>query len=290
VSVWSGETKLGEHSIPPADLLQSVDGNSLPDIRRAHVPAFLRRAASRLSGSLDPSIEQIVDTIILLAESRASDPRFVKYIRFMSSAWTHCLFVAKYFPEINERASDLDKDRLCKQNSPGEMMSIIHHLYVLKSYGVSGAFAEFGSFKGYSSSMLSWACATLGIEMHIFDSFEGLPTSDSTYYRAGDFAGSLEEVHRNVELFGAIRKVEFHKGYFSESLRNCTLPPLISAWMDVDLQSSSQDVMTIADKAARIWRMDFRTASRKAPLAFSIKCHRSATWIACGSARCAATA
>jgi hypothetical protein len=49
------------------------------------------------------------------------------------------------------------------------------------------------------------------------------------------------------------------------------------------------DGSTIAvPMAVRIWRMDFRTASRKAPLAFSIKCQRSATWIACGSARCAA--
>jgi hypothetical protein len=248
VSVWSGETKLGEHSVLTVDPLQSMNGNSAQNTPGAYVPQFLRRAAIRLSGSRDPSVEQIVDTTISLAESRSSDPQFLKYVRFMSSAWNHCLFVSKYFPAVNERASDLDKDRLCKQNSPGEMISIIHHLYVLKSYGVPGAFAEFGCFKGYSSSMLSSACASLGIEMHIFDSFEGLPPSDSTYYRAGDFAGSLEEVRRNVERFGAMDNVVFHKGYFGESLRNCTLPPLSALWMDVDLQSSSRDVMTIADK------------------------------------------
>jgi O-methyltransferase len=248
VSVWSGETKLGEHRIISTDVLQSMDDDSAPDTRRAYVPAFLRRATIRLSGSQEPSVEQIVNTIISLAESRSSHPAFLQYVRFMSSAWNHCRFVDKYFPTLNERAADLDKDRLCKQNSPVEMMSIIHHLYVLQSYGVSGAFAEFGSFKGYSSSMLSWACASLGIEMHIFDSFEGLPPSDSGYYRAGDFAGSLEEVRRNIELFGAAGNVVFHKGYFSESLRNSALPPLLSLWMDVDLESSSRDVMTIADK------------------------------------------
>jgi O-methyltransferase len=249
VSVWSGETKLGEHSIlPAAALLHSMDGDSSADTRRAYVPSFVRRAATRLSGSLDPSVEQIVDTIILLAESRSSDPQFVKYVRFISSAWNHCDFVDKYFPWANDTVSASDKDFLCKQNSAGELISIMHHLYVLRSYGVSGAFAEFGSFKGYSSSILSWACASLGLEMHIFDSFEGLPPSTSTFYRAGDFAGSLEEVRHNIGLFGVMDSVVFHKGYFSESLRNCALPPLISLWMDVDLESSSRDVMTIAEK------------------------------------------
>lgn len=37
-----------------------------------------------------------------------------------------------------------------------------------------------------------------------------------------------------------------------------------------------------------ICRMDSRTASRKARLAFSIRCQRSATWTACGSALAAA--
>jgi hypothetical protein len=39
----------------------------------------------------------------------------------------------------------------------------------------------------------------------------------------------------------------------------------------------SDGLITVAPMAARICRMDFRTASRKALLAFSIKCHRSAT-------------
>jgi hypothetical protein len=36
--------------------------------------------------------------------------------------------------------------------------------------------------------------------------------------------------------------------------------------------------MVAAPTATRTWRMDLRTASRKAWLAFSIKCQRSATW------------
>jgi hypothetical protein len=38
--------------------------------------------------------------------------------------------------------------------------------------------------------------------------------------------------------------------------------------------------MVAAPIAARIWRMDLPTASRNARLAFSIKCQRSAIWVA----------
>ena len=74
-----------------------------------------------------------------------------------------------------------------------ELFSIIHQLYVLKSRGVEGKFAEFGCFKGYSSAILSYASQQLGLEMHIFDYFEGLPSAPAAGYEAGQYAGSLED-------------------------------------------------------------------------------------------------
>ena len=65
-------------------------------------------------------------------------------------------------------------------SSAPEMLSIAHYLYVLKSRGMWGRFAEFG-FKGFSMSMLSAACFQLGMAMDVFDSFAGLPPSDSKY-------------------------------------------------------------------------------------------------------------
>jgi hypothetical protein len=40
---------------------------------------------------------------------------------------------------------------------------------------------------------------------------------------------------------------------------------------------SSLGSIVVAPMTVRIWRIDFRTASRKARLAFSIRCQRSAT-------------
>ena len=52
---------------------------------------------------------------------------------------------------------------------------------------------------------------------------------------------------------------------------------------------SSLGSIAVAPIALRIWRIDLRTASRKARLPFSIRCQRSATCTACGRAVAAAS-
>ena len=166
----------------------------------------------------------------------------IAYFRFLRTCWSHFTFVEERFPKFNEIGKYGDKDFLARQNSKNEMLSIAHHLYCLCSYDLSGDLAEFGCFKGYSSSMLSFACSLLGTRMHIFDSFSGLPPSDSTYYRAGDFSGSLEEVQGNLALFGSPECVTMHPGYFKDTL-GLAVPLLKCLWMDVDLAASAADVM-----------------------------------------------
>ncbi len=191
----------------------------------------------------------IADKICSLPTWNVGDlPPITRYARYLRAISSHFLFVQRYFPEINQERGMSAIDILCKANSPQEMLSISNQLYVLRSYGVAGDFAEFGCFKGYSSAMLSYACSLLGIRMHVFDSFEGLPASQSNYYRKGDFSGGFDEVSRNVELFGSPSSVIYHRGFFSDTLRATDVPPLIALWMDVDLESSARDVMTIAHK------------------------------------------
>jgi O-methyltransferase len=193
--------------------------------------------------------QSIADKIVFSALSvngLHTVPALLKYIGFLRLTWEHCKYVERYFPSVNINKSAADKDWRAKQNSAQEMMSIIHHLYVLKSYGIVGDFAEFGCFKGFSSSMLSYACKLLDMRMHIFDSFAGLPESESYYYKAGDFLGSLTEVKNNVNQYGAADVCSFYKGYFSESLKSTNVPKLAALWLDVDLASSATDVMSIA--------------------------------------------
>lgn len=175
-------------------------------------------------------------------------PIFADYARYLTATRAHCEFVSRHFPTTNQSSVPGAPDYHCKPNSIREIFAIIHQLYVLKSWGVAGDFAEFGCFKGYSSSMLSFACDLLGIRMHIFDSFEGLPVAPGSGYQAGEYTGSLDEVRDNVTRFGTIAAVVFHKGFFSETFREWRPPQLMCLWMDVDLEASARDLMVVADQ------------------------------------------
>jgi hypothetical protein len=174
-------------------------------------------------------------------------PAFADYTRYLTVTWAHCRFVERHFPATNRSAEAGAADFHCKPNSVRELFAIIHQLYVLQSWGVTGDFAEFGCFKGYSSAMLSFACAQLGLTMHIFDSFEGLPPAPGSGYEAGQYAGSLDEVRDHVTRFGAVESVRFHQGFFADTFRGWRPPPLMCLWMDVDLEVSARDLMVIAD-------------------------------------------
>lgn len=187
-----------------------------------------------------------LETVLKSADLR-SIPAIADYARYLRSIWAHFNFVDQYFPPRNATAQADSPDFNCKPNSVFEMLSIAHQLYVLRSYGVEGAFAEFGCFKGFSSSMLSHACAMLGIPMHIFDSFEGLPPAEGSGYLAGEYAGSLDEVQDHVRRFGVIAGVEFHKGFFSETFKTYRPPRLMCLWMDVDLELSARDLLAALD-------------------------------------------
>ncbi|MEN7538291.1 TylF/MycF/NovP-related O-methyltransferase [Aurantiacibacter flavus] len=185
---------------------------------------------------------------ILLVPMLRETPAVADYIRYLSAIAAHFAFVDRFFPSANRQARPGSADFHGKPNSVAEITAIAHQLYVLKSHGVEGDFAEFGCFKGFSSAMLSFACQQLGLKMHIFDSFEGLPEAKHSGYTAGDYAGSLEEVTDNVRRLGAIDQVTFHKGFYADTFRDYRPPQLMCLWMDVDLEVSAKDMMVVADR------------------------------------------
>ncbi|WP_404712292.1 TylF/MycF/NovP-related O-methyltransferase [Sphingomonas sp. MMS24-J13] len=184
---------------------------------------------------------------IMLTPGLNALPVFADYARYLATTLAHCRFVERHFPATNRQAEAGAADFHCKPNSVRELFAIIHQLYVLKSWGVTGDFAEFGCFKGYSSAMLSFACSQLGLNMHVFNSFEGLPPAAGSGYEAGQYAGGLDEVRDHVARFGAINCVTFHKGFFADTFREWRPPALMCLWMDVDLEVSARDLMVIAD-------------------------------------------
>ena len=194
----------------------------------------------------ESSIEEAVDVLLFLLKtgSRQSGELF-PYFSYLNRIAHAFAFTARNF--LHMSASN-GKDLEAAASTPLEHFVIAHHLYTLKSHGVMGDLLEFGCFKGFSTSCLSFACRLLGMRMQVFDSFEGLPPSDSIFYEAGDFAGSLAEVKRNVGNFGSPEAVTYHKGFFADVLPHVELGPVACMWMDVDLAVSARDALQVLNR------------------------------------------
>lgn len=113
-----------------------------------------------------------------------------------------------------------------------------------------GCVVECGCYKGGSTVNLSRAAALAGRQLHVFDSFDGLPSPEAgdqehilhldqmmNTYERGMYAGSLEEVRSNVRRFGELSVCLFHKGWFEDTLPGFD-EACVTAFIDVDLRSS----------------------------------------------------
>lgn len=197
----------------------------------------------RVAPSWGPDdVGRAVADIAEILRDRAIVKPVLRYAQFLSSMHATFGFISTHFDRVNRLVDPTAKDYGAVATSAEEMLCIANHLYVLASRGLEGAFVELGCFKGFSSCCLSQACAWLGIDMHIFDSFAGLPPSPGQYYQEGDFRGTLDEVRDNLATFGHPAAVQFHQGFFSETVPEFT-DRILCMWMDVDLVSSAHDAM-----------------------------------------------
>jgi O-methyltransferase len=106
-----------------------------------------------------------------------------------------------------------------------------------------GIVVECGTWKGGSAANLSLVCKIAGRKLHIFDSFAGLPKGvegdrEAPVYSPGDYAGSLEEVKRNIEKYGDIDSCVFVEGWFDDTLPSELMDDVLLAFLDVDLEAS----------------------------------------------------
>lgn len=113
-----------------------------------------------------------------------------------------------------------------------------------------GFVVECGSFKGASACTLSIICKIIGKKLIIYDSFEGLPSAEKKikryypflslrgYYKKGMYAGSLNDVKKNISKYGELGVVEFRKGLFETTLKSHK-EKLDFVFIDVDLTSST---------------------------------------------------
>jgi O-methyltransferase len=107
---------------------------------------------------------------------------------------------------------------------------------------LNGDVLECGTWKGGTAANLSLICRHVGRRLLVYDSFEGLPRAtagdrEAKHYSKGDYCGTLDEVKRNIERYGAIEVCEFVKGWFEDTLPTLAVNVAL-AYLDVDLEAS----------------------------------------------------
>jgi O-methyltransferase len=134
------------------------------------------------------------------------------------------------------------------EHSETEILSFIRAVISLPSE-MTGCVVEAGCFKGGSTAKFSLAAAIKGLELVVFDSFEGIPENSERHdkniqggqvsFSKGDYLGSLEEVADNVRKFGNLQTCRFVKGFFESTMPHFS-QPIVAAYLDVDLASSTR--------------------------------------------------
>jgi len=151
----------------------------------------------------------------------------------------------------------VEQFRRCNAEIPSGTSPLVHIVLAREILRIPpesrGNVIECGVWKGASSAALSLVCRIAGRQLLVCDSFQGLPDDNLElhygphvgiygYYKQGMFAGALEEVRHNIERCGDVGVCEFVPGFFAESLPTLR-EPLVFAFLDVDLVSSTRDCL-----------------------------------------------
>ena len=132
-----------------------------------------------------------------------------------------------------------------------ELITIARRILNLGT-GVPGVIVEAGAFHGGSTAKLSLVAKLANRTFHVFDSFEGVPENAEAHGKSiygrehhfpkGSHAVPLDEVRNNVTDFGDISLVEFHKGFFANTMPHFH-KPVAAACVNVDLVQSTKDCL-----------------------------------------------
>jgi predicted O-methyltransferase YrrM len=117
---------------------------------------------------------------------------------------------------------------------PVEACQIMSAIDAVKK--IPGDMAEFGVASGASAMMIS--ARAPGRILHLFDTFEGLPTptqADGSRFKEGQYRYSLED----VQLYLKSDNVRFHRGMFPQSAAGLTETRFAFVHLDADLYAST---------------------------------------------------
>lgn len=110
------------------------------------------------------------------------------------------------------------------------------HSAVKSTDGLSGDIAEVGVYRGGSAKVI---CQAKGDRnLHLFDTFEGLPHDGEIdwFFSKGDYSADYEEVKRE---FASEKNVHLYKGLFPDTAGPISDRTFSFVHLDVDLYSST---------------------------------------------------
>ena len=115
-----------------------------------------------------------------------------------------------------------------------------HMLFQLARHAskLEGAFAEVGVYRGGTAKLLAGITDRAGRELHLFDTFAGMPETDQArdLHTAGDFSDtSLEAVQR---FLAGHTSPTFHQGYFPATAKGLEDTKFALVHVDADIASS----------------------------------------------------
>ena len=115
---------------------------------------------------------------------------------------------------------------------------------------IPGRIVEAGSFHGGSTAKLSLVAALCDRKFDVFDSFAGMPENSESHGKSiygrehhfpkGSHAVPFEEVKNNVQVYGDPTRVDFYKGFFSDTMPHYK-EAVAAACINVDLVQSTKD-------------------------------------------------
>ena len=145
--------------------------------------------------------------------------------------------MAKHFPSFSEQKEWLNQlkridSHVKSAHNQSHILKFLLEILEMPD-SVQGCVIEAGAFKG---SLLSFFKALMK-RFHYEKSTEG--HSIKGWFDKGNFAGSLDEVKKNIDEYGKPEVVSYHKGWFEETM------PLFKekialVYIDVDLASSTK--------------------------------------------------
>jgi O-methyltransferase len=112
---------------------------------------------------------------------------------------------------------------------------------------IPGVVIEAGCFRGVSTAKFSLAARLAGKQLVVLDSFQGIPANSEQHeiygravsFEEGDYAGSQDEVVRNISDYGDIAACRLVAGWFDDTLPHFN-EPVAAIYLDVDLVSSTK--------------------------------------------------